>query len=127
MKKINSKIGLCIGLLSLTTFSSCVHTRQEMDRPTLGNAKRNYNSNQKKYIIGGVCAGLLATSGIATWSFWSSNSVPSGVPQGNSTGLTTTTRTPYLPSTTFHPSIPGVSNTTEATSTESTTTNSSTP
>ncbi|MGI2298739.1 hypothetical protein ACRRVB_03005 [Candidatus Cardinium hertigii] len=65
MKKINHKIGLCVGLLSLTTFSSCLHTKQEMNRPTVGNAKRHYNRHQKKYIIGGVCAGLLATAGLS--------------------------------------------------------------
>ncbi|MGI2257181.1 ankyrin repeat domain-containing protein [Candidatus Cardinium hertigii] len=111
MKKMNKKIGLLIGLLILSTISSCVQIRQKMGRPTLGNATRSYNKHKKKYIIGGFCAGLLTTSGIATWSFWPSYSQPSGIQHENSTGLTPTT--PYLSSTTFRPSIPGVSNATE--------------
>ncbi|MGI2262326.1 hypothetical protein ACRRVA_03415 [Candidatus Cardinium hertigii] len=86
MKKINSKIGLYIGLLSLSSLSACVHTSQEMGRPTLGNTKRNYNRNQKKYIIGGACAGLLATAGLTTYLY---NTHGSGSPPSNSSNPTT--------------------------------------
>ncbi|MGI2298738.1 hypothetical protein ACRRVB_03000 [Candidatus Cardinium hertigii] len=113
MKKINHKIGLCVGLLSLTTFSSCLHTKQEMNRPTLGNLKRHYNRNQKKYIAGAY-AGLLATAGLGTGVFWLKDSVP-GSPEGNGSNLTTTT--PYDLSPTYPSSTPEASNATEGSST----------
>lgn len=75
MKKINAKVFLSIGLLSLSTFSSCVKTNQEMNRTTVGNVKRSYNRNQKKILIG---AGLLATAAISGFGLLYANmpSVP---------------------------------------------------
>ncbi|MGI2262393.1 ankyrin repeat domain-containing protein [Candidatus Cardinium hertigii] len=110
MRKIRSKVFLSIGLLSLSTFSSCTNTRQSMNqskeeqgllkkitigRPTAGNMRRVYNRNPKKMIClaaTGV-ATILGSAGVAAYSFSNMSSEVSNITGFNNTNFTT--RSPY--------------------------------
>ncbi|MGI2299055.1 ankyrin repeat domain-containing protein [Candidatus Cardinium hertigii] len=97
MKKINYCICLYIGLLSLNGFSSCVTTKQEMVRDirergyTLGNLKRSYNRNPKKFIAGAVVGTtvILGASTMAISSLLDGSSVANRNGLNNSSAMVT--------------------------------------
>ena len=98
MKKINYCICICIGLLTLNGFSSCVTTKQEMVKDirergcTLGNLKRSYNRHPKKFIAGAVVgtAVILGASTMAIPSLLDSASVSNTNGLHNSRAMVTT-------------------------------------
>ncbi|CDG49936.1 Ankyrin repeats-containing protein [Cardinium endosymbiont cBtQ1 of Bemisia tabaci] len=97
MKRINYCICLYIGLLSLNGFSSCVTRKQEMVRDirergyTLGNLKRSYNRNPKKFIAGAVVGTtvILGASTMAISNLLDSSSVANTNGLNNSIGMVT--------------------------------------
>ncbi|CCM10630.1 exported protein of unknown function (plasmid) [Cardinium endosymbiont cEper1 of Encarsia pergandiella] len=131
MRKIRSKVFLSIGLLSLSTFSSCTNTRQSMNqskeeqgllkkisrgRPTAGNMRRVYNSNPKKMIClaaTGV-ATILGSAGVGAYYFSNMSSEGSNIDGFNNTNFTTIS--PYH----YESSTPGTFNETGWNSNDST-------
>ncbi|MGI2262083.1 ankyrin repeat domain-containing protein [Candidatus Cardinium hertigii] len=98
MKKLNYSICLYIGLLSLNGFSSCITTKQEMIRDirergyTLGNLKRSYNRNPRKFIAGVVVGTsvILGASTMAISNSLDSASVANTNGSNNSSAMVTT-------------------------------------